>query len=287
MAKEPDIDEFVRLITSPKTDKIYQEPIILDNNEIEEFEEYLKSNKQNSFYVITRLKVFINSFLDEYPEYKQKQYTSDQNTKRCHRLNVNTIDTIIKTGKWDLFTRYTNFEISLLTMNQLISIYHKANEDIFKYFLDHIIDDVHELKDNSDWRLINRICHDCSEDNPATVRCFINKFGGMQHYCTDDKWYPLHQIVSFTDNTELIKFGIDKHIEAGLDLYCENSDGRTILGFIFSHGKENVINYALTKVDQNNTQFKDQIETLLKALKGNNKITSNDRDNFKELLIKN
>lgn len=91
----------------------------------------------------------------------------------------------------------------------------------------------------------------------------------MQYYCTDDIWYPLHQIIYFSNNTDLIKFGIDKHIGAGLDLYCENCDHNTILKFIFKYGTYDVIAYALTKIDKNDHRFIDCKAVLNKALKEN------------------
>jgi len=286
MAKEPNVDEFVSLISSPKTNKIYKEPIILDNGEIEELDEYIGTDKKNQYHAIVRLKTFINTFLDEYPEYKSKQYICNQLLKTTHKFNQQIINKIINTKNLQNLKQYTQFELSLLTSADIDTICKIANEDTLIYFVDNIIGDIHELFPERNWRLVNYICNKCCSANKNTfVRYFIEKYGGMQYYCEDDHWYPLHQIVHFSKNSDLIKFGIDKHLESNLDLYCENSDGTTILNYIFQKSNSDIINYTLSKIDKTWQEFKDHLNNLCDTLNNNSQLNDNERENIMNKLV--
>jgi len=286
MAKEPNIDEFVSLISSPKTNKIYRDPIVLDNGDIEELEEYLGTGEKNQYHNIIRLKSFINSFLEEYPEYKPKQYISNPIFKTTHKINQQIINKIISSQNLQNLKQYTHFELLLFTSGQLESICINANEDILIYFVDNIIGNIHELIQGRSWRLVNYVCNKCSGTiKNAFVRYFIEKYGGMQYYCEDDNWYPLHQIVHFSKNSDLVKFCIDKHLEAGLDLYCENNDGSTILKFIFEKSNSDVINYTLSKIDKTSQEFKEHLNSLCDILNNNGQLNDNERENIMNKLV--
>lgn len=286
MTKEPNIDEFVSLISSPKTNKIYKDPIILDNGEIEELEEYLGTGEKNQYHNIIRLKTFINSFLEEYPEYKLKQYISNPILKTTHKINQQIINKIISSQNLQSLTQYTRFELEFLTGGQIETICKNADDDTLVYFINNVIGDIHELFQGRSWRLINYVCNKCSSNNKnIIIKYFIEKYGGMQYYCEDDHWYPLHQIVHFSKNADLIKFGIDKHIEAGLDLYCENSDGATILNFIFHKSNSDTINYALSKIDKTKQEFKDNLNIFCDMLNDNIKLDDTAREYITNILI--
>lgn len=290
MAKEPDIDEFVGLISSSKTKKIYKEPIVFNSGEIEEFEEYLQGDGKDPYYTVVRLKTFINSFLDEYPEYKPRQYTNTNKFQKTHKYNQKIINNIISSGKMQLLTQYDQFELTLFDRNQLVSIFQNATEDTLKYFVDNITGNIHEKFDGK-WHLINYICSQCgSYKKFAFIKYFIEKYGGMQYPCPYDGWHPLHQIIHHTKNNELIKFGIDKHIESGKDLHCQNDEGKTILSFIVRYCAYETINYALSKVDKTNQEFKKDYSYLHSLLEDSDKITDGERTTLMhtlDLLIEN
>lgn len=288
MVKDPSIDEFVDLITSPKTNKIYKDPIILDTGEVEELEEYLQTKQKNSYSTIIRLKTFINTFLSEFPEYKSKQYVTDSKIKISHTLNKQLIDSIIQSGKLQQLQLYTQFELSLFTYDQLSYILNKADDVTLIHFFDNINGDIHELVESRNWRMINYVCNVCSKSNKITiVKYFIEKYGGMEYCCDDDKWYPLHQIINFSSDMGTMKLAIDKHLEVGLDLYIENVDGRSVLEYIFEKSPLDIIIYALGKIDKTNNKFKEHVAILYESLNTNTKVSDNEKENLTIQLFSN
>lgn len=285
MAKEPSIDDFISLITSPKTNKIYNDPIVLDTGEIEELNEYLVTNQKNPYHSITKLKTLITTFLDEYPEYKSKQYVAQINNKNTHRMNQKTINNIINSKTMTMLKKYTNFEAQLFTGEQISKILNYSDQDTILYFMDNLIGDVHVQLDGIEWRMINYVCNRCSADMPEVVKHFIKKYGGLEHYCHDDNWYPLHQILYYSKDNDLTKMAIDHHLQSGLDLYQKNTDDHTILNFVFSYGTFVVIQHTMDKIDKQSQEFKDCLNDLYNAMSDNEKISEDDEEILIQQLL--
>lgn len=282
------IDEFIKLIACPLTCKIFLYPIIADDGIVYEEQAFLMSSVGNknvsiNYTHVKTLKSFIESFIDKYPEYKKRQYVLDTSIKieKQHCLHNNDVLKLIELSQFDKIKQYINFDFKLIQQAYCDKLLKSASEDVFKYIIDNLMDINADINDRG-WSFLNLLCYGVSKRLPNVVKYAIEKGGDILHFCKSDNWYPLHQIVHFSGNESLIKWGIDKHLMAESNLYVMNKDGDSILYRIFLRCNKDIINYVLEKLDTTSQTFKDNLDYMLESLDGNHYIATIDRENIKE-----
>jgi len=280
------MDEFISLISDPTTGKIFHTPIITEKGIVCEKDEFVENNF-TKYYVVVALKSLITSFLDTYPEHKKKQYAPTNNIfKLTHVANKMKISESIDTGDYVELKKYTKFSILLFGEVYVKIILRFAPNDVIFHIIDNC-HDIHEQFDGSSWSLINYACNMGNGLNkPEIIKHIINKGGNMAHHCGDG-WYPLHQILRFSgNNDEFRKYGIDKHIEAGLNMFVTTNDGETVLEFVFHFANTiELIHYALSKIDINSDQFKTNVGRLIDRIDANERIKEKDKETMVSMLL--
>lgn len=280
---EPDINEFIKLISCPKSEKIYFLPIV-DKKKIYEYEEYLKLDKNNDIIIFTQLKSLIISFLDAFPEYEKLRYVPTISNKPSHIYSKTIINNSISKKKFELLLNYTNFKMKLFTVND-ICILLEAPNNILKYFINNCDDINYEFDSNRGWSLINYACNKICRKNPKIIKYLIKNGADIQHICKDDGWSPLYQIIHFSNKNSLIKYAIIKHLELGMDLYMTNKNNSSIIDTIFAKQNFKIIQFALQKINITDKQFKDSQTNILNFIMTNKLLSDENRDTIFKLFI--
>lgn len=290
MNKELEINEFVKkFLVCPSTGKIYNTPVIDKNGKIHEQAMFEQQYGGDQSYNINVLKSFIGSFLDKYPEFKKQQFIMPEIDKTSYLANRLKVEELIKNGKYSSLTLYKSFQLNMMSDTAISGFVSNADLETFKYFIDNVVDLKCVVNENSNsnnkWHLINYVCNRRSKYSSDVVKCLIDKDPSqMKLNCIDDGWSPLHQLLHFSPNDELRIYAINKHLEQGLTLFQYNGDGNSIIRFIFKQNT-NIIKHGLSKVNIKSIEFRDLIPTLLDVLDENKNITSEEREQFKCLLL--
>jgi hypothetical protein len=281
-----DMSEFLNLISDPGTGKIFHIPVITSKGIVREQNEIIETHDpKDTFYIVVALKSFITSFLDKYPQYKKQQYHSDI-IKTSHISNRNKISQFIKNNKYDELKSYDNYSISLFSNNEIHKIMGYAPDNIIYHIIDNCIDINCEHDSDDGWALINFICHHCCANSKHHfIKYIINNGGDMSHKCKDG-YYPIHQIIRYSYNNDDIKrFGLEKHVQAGLSLFLCNGNGTSVLDMIVERTNSlELINYTLSLIDTNSVQFKQNINGMINVISHNPNITSSTRDKVVYML---
>jgi hypothetical protein len=291
--KQIDIDEFIKLLTCPLTCKIFNEPILASDGVVYEEQAFLLSlsgnkNLNRSYYHVKPLKSLIESFIDRYPEYRKKQYLPDANIKleKHHTIHHKDIIKFINSNDYNKIKQYIDFDFKLFEQDPgyLDHLLKNAPDDVLKYMIDNTID-LNEPVDKRGWSLLNFMCNGISNKKPDIIIYMINKGADVLHCCQSDNWYPLHQVIHFSKNMQLIKFVLDKHLEKGGNVYLANKDGTSIIRMLFTYCDKEVIMHTLTRIDSSQQTFKDHVETLSYTLNDNNHLSEGDRDNIVDTIM--
>ena len=287
MNKEPTPEEFVeKFLICPLTGKLFNTPVIGDDNNIYEQSAYMLKfgQTENLYYVVTSFKAFIDTFLDTYPKFKQLQYDSSGDIRSYeHSINVKEIQALIDKGKYTNLQKYGSFSLKYLPKETVEKLLNNADDITLKYFIDNITDITVAISDGR-WHFINYVCNKLSNIKPNIVKYVLEKHKCMHLQCQDDGWYPAHQIINFATSNAIHIYAIDKHLEEGLDLFCITKNGDSILQFIFKKSEEG-INHVLTKIDINSITFKNLVPTLLNILDKNSNINDEAKVIIKSTIL--
>lgn len=274
MSQEINIDELIKLISCPLSGQIFNIPVVDENGDVREKNEIIK--KMNcKVRIVKSLQNFIKLFLDQYPQYKKLQYVCENKNSMNHEDNLDDIASIIKLGKYNELLKYKRFDVSL------ISIFAVGNfpENVLMYFVDNCVSLNVEI--GNGFSFFNHICRHYCETCPNVVKLALKKDTDMKHACKTDGWLPLHQIINFSKDDELIKQAILKHLACGLDLYLRNNDGLSIIDIICVEKSQEIIFFALTHIDKNCEQFVDLKMACVNKIQSNKYLD----DDARELLL--
>ena len=275
-------DFMVQFLICPLSGKLFETPIVDVNGVVYEQDEYTKKFGHSNYYVFKSLQSFINTFLDKYPEFKNKQYHSNANKSSAHSANVNVINKLISSGDYSKLKNYTLFSLKYLSNDELEKIMHKADETTLKYFIDNTIDMDQMIEGK--WYFINYMCNRIGKDRPEIIKYCLEKHKCMKLCCGFDGWYPLHQIIHFSNSLQLHTYAIDKHLEEGLDLFSVTNSGESVIEYIFKKEKD-IIEYAMTKINMDNASFKNLVSSLFDTLDQNSKIDNDTKETLKQMML--
>lgn len=244
-----EIEEFIKTISS-ESGEIYLLPVVdYTNGKIYEYDTI--KHFTSTMVIFRQLKSLIVGFLDEFAEYKDRQYVLLSDYSSDHFYNYDTVIKIMKNGDNNI-RKFNNFKIEIVPLDVITSFMTTASSESIYHFIDHCNNINYEIDQDRGWSFLNYACNKISGKNPDAVRYLISKGADMTHVCKSDSWSPLFQIISFSKSEKLIKYAIDKHIEAGLSLNMENSNGETIIERIFDRCDGNIVLYALQKIIKQN-----------------------------------
>jgi len=277
---ELNMEDFIKeFLTCPLTGKIFNNPIITIKNEIYEYQAYIDkyNNNDDILFEVLNLKSFIHSLLETYPQIKERQYVidaSDNEIKSHNNKNNSLLNSHINKGKYDIILQFKEFKLQFIDQKSVIKLFKNAQDIILKYFIDNV-HDLSQLLYKSQWHLINYLTRDIPL-KPHILQYLIEKGNMMKLNCTDDGWYPLHQIPYYSKNNELIIFAINKHIEEQLDLFIPDNSGNPAISVILSYASAPCITHALSFIDNNIGIYDTYIEKFIKYIKNNNKLSKDD-----------
>lgn len=286
-AKNLNIDEFIELFKCPVTKKIFLNPVLCNDNKVYEEQSIMVSNNMTlvtNYIPLKSLKSFIEALISRFPEYKKEQYELDNSIKiaKTHHLHVSTISKIFDDKRYSELKKYTNFDLTLFV--NIERFLGNVSEDVLQYVIDNAININVDL-DSTGWSLLNYMCRVSSKIMPNIIRYAVDHGADFLHICKSDGWYPLHQIINYCTNENLIIWGINKHLECGMDLYTMTQEKGSVLSSIFNKCPKKIIEYALTKIDFSSQQFKDNANNILNSLDGNSALDTNDKDDIRENII--
>jgi len=240
-----EIDNFIKTISSPETGKIFFAPMInFKTGHV--YEEDCIEILSEDIIVFTQLRSLIIGFLEEFPEYKKNQYLPTNDRKLDFSKNISYFENFTD-EKIKHLTRFDNFKMELVSRGLFSKIVGCDMPEIIKHFIDHCDDINYEFKECG-WSFLNYVCRDTSKKFPNLVKYVVEKGADITHLCKNDFWSPLLQIVNNTRHIPLIKYAIDKHFEAGLDLNIKTRAKNILLIFIAEQQCVEVISYALEKM---------------------------------------
>ena len=284
---ELDIEEFINLISDPDTKKIFNNPILTENGETREFNEFIKNNKKrNISYMqpVIILKAFINSFLEEFPEYKDRQYQiSSKDNKLPHAAFQNQVSRAISHSDFKELMNYSEFFLKFLMDDQVSHLFGAASNDTIKYFIDNCCD-VNETFGSRKWCLLNWMCSRIAKTKPELIKYIIETREdlNLENECGTDKWRPSHQIINFSTDNNLVKLIIDKNA----DLFAKEANEITSLELLFQKRDKELIDYALSKINPTDKKFLDIRESLINRLYENITLKSEEVENILNCIIK-
>jgi len=245
--KQMEIEEFIKTISSVNGE-IYLLPIVdCANGKIYEYDTI--KHFTPTMVIFRQLKSLIIGFLDEFTEYKNRQHVISSDYISDHFYNCDTVAKILKKGGDDIKI-FNNFKIEIIPLEIITGFIVTASSANIIHFIDHCNNINYEIDPNKGWTLLNYACNRISQIKPDVVKHLISRGADMTHLCKSDMWSPLFQIITFSRSDNLIKYAIDKHIEAKLSLNMLNSSDETIIERIFEKSSEDIILYALNKIIQ-------------------------------------
>jgi hypothetical protein len=267
--------EFIELLKCPISNKLFNTPVFSCSDGIT-YEDQL-CNDENKI-VCVALKSFISAFLDEFPQYKQIQYQPIQQSINHSNAKI-MVNSIIESSNFENLKKYCNFSLVHISNNTLEKLLTKANEEIIIFFIDNLTN-IEEYIEGG--KLIHYVCRFCP-NNINIIKKITEKCTDMKDYNTLNKWYPLHYLLRYSNNTECITFGINQHIKDGLSLFITNNDGVDIIGFAFKYSSVDIIKYMFTIIDIQKKEFVDNIDTYIEFINTNQNLQDNDEQ--KEYFI--
>ncbi len=267
--------EFVELLKCPISKKIFNTPILSCSDGIT-YEDQL-CNDENKI-VCVALKSFISEFLYKFPEYKVHQYQPIiQNIS--HNIAKTMVNNIIVSSNFEKLKGYCNFSLSYIAKEILEKLLTKANDEIIIYFIENLAN-ISEQLDGCN--LLHYICRYCP-NKLNIIQKAIEKGISVKEFNPTNKFYPLHYLMRYSNNTECIIFVLNHHITNDLSLFTTNSDGHDIIGYAFRYGSVDVISHIFTMINTQQKEFTDNIDTYIEFINNNELILEN--NDQKELFI--
>ena len=285
-------DDLVKLLTCKLTKKIFHTPIITLDKQVYEYEGYInycQTNKLpvNRYTVINPLKSFIESFIHDFPEYKNKQYipikpkpNSDDITD--YSVVYKKVNTAIKSGNYNIIKKYVSYDLGLMDSRLIERIISNATDDIIFHFIDNCLDINKNMKDSQSWKFINYVCSD-GQHNPKILRKLMNHPTCNLNNACDDGWRVIHQIIYHQYDDSIIQ----EFIDYGIDLFTPNNEGESPIELLARHRNEDLIRYALNSIDRNDNKFLSILDNLMSLLEKNRKLDDNSKENIMCLLTTN
>ena len=229
------MEEVFNYLICPISGKIFYEPVLADDGEVYEFQEFLKltKNKKPSpisnkilkdFSFVKNIKSFIDNIQDKYPEIKKLRYenSEDTNLSKDHILNKNIIQKILENGEYDKLLNYSNFMLQYFNINQLKNLLKYASKDVSKYVIDNC-QNIDVPIYNESWTLLNYVCN---KKIGWVIDYLIEKGANIENVCDGDGWRPIHQIIQIMNSSEYTK----KFIDIGADIITPNNNDESPLG---------------------------------------------------------
>lgn len=271
--------EFIELLKCPISQKLFNTPVFSQIDGIT-YEDQI-CNDENKI-VCVALKSFISALLDEFPEYKVLQYQPIVQNQ-SHSSAKNMVNSIIESSNFENLKKYCNFSLIHFTNNTLEKLLTKANEEIIGFFIDNLIN-IDEHVEGS--KLIHYVCRFCP-NNINIIKKVIEKGASMKDYNNHNKYYPLHYLIRYSNNSECVIFGIDQHIKEEVSLFITNNEGHDIISFVFRYGSINIIEHIFSIIDTQKKEFIDNIDTYIEYINTNQHLQNSNeqKENFISLLF--
>ena len=278
-------EEFTKFITDPNSGLIYHTPIITTKGEIHEKDVFEEKGYHDTYYIIVAFKSLITAFIEKYPEYKKKQYAPNNIFKMTHSANRTKINSAINDGFFLELKKYNNYILSLIGENEMSLLLSNAPIDVIFHVIDNCNDINKEILGRS-WTILNWACYRCSAKRHDVIKYIINKGGNMGHVCTNDGWYPLHQVIRFSTDDTFRKYFIEKHIAAGLDMFAMNQEEDSVLSYIMIYATSvELIEYTLGLQDMFSERFIEHLNRLLDRLEMNRYIPAEGKEKIISVLL--
>jgi len=114
------IQTTIKVITNSETKQIYYTPVWFAGEIYEE--DVLMSKSHNAeYFVVLPMRSFVDAFLREFPEYKDKQYIN-KIAEHSHKNHLGYVRLLLDKKKLDQLLRFTDFDISQFNTNDLSQI---------------------------------------------------------------------------------------------------------------------------------------------------------------------
>lgn len=289
MDSNPDINEFIKLITCPLTGKIFKNPIIA-NSVVYEKAAYIENNKEENnkkgfevYIEVVSLKSFIHTFLESYPEYESMQYRSDNS----YLYEKRKIDSYILSGNFEKILEYKCFSIKTMGLTTLSKFLIGSSNQIFEYFIKNAIDINEEFTDSPPyigWNILNYMCTITRNIDINKIKLLLEHNPTfISHKCRHDNFYPLYQLClhDCMDN-EFMVYMINKHVEGNVSLYEKNCNNEVIALSIIKKYPKIVIDCIIEKLGNENSN---QITNIIHNLDKNSNISALEKEGILNAIL--
>ena len=230
----------------PISRELFNEPLLADDGfiyEKNEIEKWLKTKSTSPLtgrYISKNLvachyfSTILKKFYEENPEELINRYVNI----KIHSEYIDEINDLLEYKKYHGLLNYSSFNLLFFEKDKLIELLQNTDFDIFKHFIDNIIDADELCNNKMGQKLIHLVCRHCE---PNKIKYLVDKEIDLEEK-TFKNWRPIHYVIKFS-TPEIIKYLIDK----GVDLECANKDGWRPIHYACRFSTPNIIQYLIEK----------------------------------------
>jgi hypothetical protein len=283
------MSELIKLISCPITGKIFYMPVIGSDNVVYEAEAAIEliENKtvspisgkklDKNIIVVLNLKSLIDLVLKSFENLREQQYKCSTNITNLYHFSKAEILTIfMERTNYNSLLKYDNFKMDDIENYCFADFLKFAPYDVVVHFINHC-DNLHYRFPDSPgtWNVINYIFRCGTQE---VVKYVLKTYPDLDYENeSSEGWRPIHQIASSYDG-ESVRLILDN----GADPLTKTSDNITGFEYIISAQDAQTIGYAIERI---NSIANLDISVLLIRLDDNEKLTIDEKDLIKDLLV--
>jgi len=283
------MSEFIKLISCPITGKIFYTPVMGSDNVVYEAEAIIPliesktvspiSGKKldKNIIVVLNLKSLIDLFLKSFENLREHQYKCTTNvTKLYHFSKAEILTIFMERTNYINLLKYDNFKMDDIENYCFADFLKYAPYNVIVHFINHC-DNLHYRFPDSPgtWNVVNYIFR-CG--TPEVVKFLLQTYPDLDYENeASEGWRPIHQVASSYDG-ESVRLILDN----GVNPLTRTSDNITGFEYIISNQDAETISYAIERI---NSITGLDISVLLIRLDDNEKLTDDEKDLIKDLLV--